>query len=64
MCGRYQLVRPELLAQVYGLEQRTLDVLGLASNMNVRPTQRVPVLLGAHDAYELAVIRWATRSHA
>src|SRR5258708_27020783 len=58
MCGRYQLVRPELLAKVYGLEQHTLDALALAPNMNVRPTQTVPVLLGEHDAHELAVMRW------
>ena len=58
MCGRYQLVKPELLAQVYGLEQRTLDALGLVPNVNVRPTQQVPVLLGEHEAHELAVMRW------
>src|SRR5260370_22191865 len=55
MCGRYQLVRPELLAGVYGLEQRMLDGLHLASNANVRPTQRVPVLLGEH---ELTLVKW------
>ena len=55
MCGRYQLVRPELLAQVYGLEQRRLDALSIAATVNVRPTQRVPVLLGEH---ELALVKW------
>src|SRR5260370_5895759 len=55
MCGRYQLVRPQLLARVYGLEQTTLDTLSLTPNTNVRPTQRVPVLLGEH---ELAILHW------
>ncbi|HKB49172.1 MAG TPA: SOS response-associated peptidase, partial [Ktedonobacterales bacterium] len=55
MCGRYQLVRPALLARVYGLEQSQLDGLHLAANANVRPTQPVPVLLGEH---ELAILRW------
>ncbi len=55
MCGRYQLVNPRLLAQVYGVEQRRLDALNLSANVNVRPTQRVPVLLGEH---ELAMMRW------
>jgi putative SOS response-associated peptidase YedK len=55
MCGRYQLVRPELLARVYGVEQGQLDALGFVPNANVRPTQRVPVLLGEHD---LALVKW------
>ena len=59
MCGRYQLVNPRLLAQVYGVQQRRLDELQLASNVNVRPTQRVPVLLGEHDGgRDLAMMRW------
>ncbi len=59
MCGRYQLVNPHLLAQVYGVKQSRLDELQLASNVNVRPTQRVPVLLGEHDGgRDLAMMRW------
>lgn len=38
MCGRYQLVNPHLLAQVYGVEQRRLDELNLSANVNVLPT--------------------------
>ncbi len=59
MCGRYQLVSPRLLAQVYGVKQGRIDELQLASNANVRPTQRVPVLLGEHEGgLDLEVMRW------
>ena len=59
MCGRYQLVNPRLLAQVYGVRQGRIDELQLASNANVRPTQRVPVLLGERGGgRDLATMRW------
>ncbi len=40
MCGRYQLVKPSLLAQVYGGEQRRLDELNLPANVNMRSPLR------------------------
>ncbi len=52
MCDRYQLVNPRLLTQVNGVEQTLLDALNLSANVNVRPTQRVPVLLGEHEWHD------------
>lgn len=55
MCGRYQLLHLSSLVERFGLNQYALDLLDLVPNINVSPTQRVPVILADHI---VALLHW------
>ncbi len=55
MCGRYTLRQTDDVQQRFGIQQL---MLALEPRYNIAPTQTVPVVIGADDERQLALMRW------